>query len=182
MKMLVVAPMSFLSVLALLFWASAGTARAAEKNKCGCYKDGAGTCFCDKKAKCGCPGDCEPKGCEQAREKQIQKEIDAETKKAAEADRKHTTVSTKGAGSAKGSGSAKGAGSAKKSGDDGADEESGSAKESSRSGGAEPAAARKLTPAQAKQLVKLLDAYFAENPDARTRNVEEVRNQLSQSR
>ena len=177
MKNLVAAPVLFIPVFALLSWAGVETARAADKNKCGCYKDGAGTCFCDKKAKCGCPGDCEPKGCEQAREKQIQKEIEAETKKAAEADRKHATVSTKSSG-----GSSKGAATEKKSGDDGADEGSRSAKDSSKSGGAEPAAGRKLTPAQAKQLVKLLDAYFAENPDARTRNVEEVRNQLSQSR
>jgi len=60
----------------------AGHSAAADRNKCGCYKDGAGTCFCDKKAKCGCPGDCEPKGCEEARNKELQKEIDAETKKA----------------------------------------------------------------------------------------------------
>ena len=55
---------------------------APARNECGCYKDGA-TCFCDKKAKCGCPGDCEPKGCEAQRDKELQKEIDAETKKAA---------------------------------------------------------------------------------------------------
>jgi hypothetical protein len=59
------------------------SAAAADRNKCGCYKDGGGTCFCDKKAKCGCPGDCEPKGCEAQRDKELQKEIDAETKKAA---------------------------------------------------------------------------------------------------
>ena len=60
----------------------AGHSVAADRNKCGCYKDGA-TCYCDKKAKCGCPGDCEPKGCEAQRDKELQKEIDAETKKAA---------------------------------------------------------------------------------------------------
>jgi hypothetical protein len=60
----------------------AGHSAAADRNKCGCYKDGAGTCFCDKKAKCGCPGDCEPKGCEEARNKELEKEIQAETKKA----------------------------------------------------------------------------------------------------
>jgi hypothetical protein len=72
-------------VLGLVLLASfAGrSAVAADRNKCGCYKDGAGTCFCDKKAKCGCPGDCEPKGCEAQRDKELQKEIDAETKKAA---------------------------------------------------------------------------------------------------
>ncbi len=58
------------------------TASAEPRNKCGCYSDGAGTCYCDKKAKCGCPGECEPKGCEEQRNKELQKEIEAETKKA----------------------------------------------------------------------------------------------------
>jgi pyruvate/2-oxoglutarate dehydrogenase complex dihydrolipoamide acyltransferase (E2) component len=71
----------------VLVVALAGAAQAAPAhNKCGCYKDTAGTCFCDKKAKCGCPGDCEPKGCEEQRDKDLQKEIDAETKKAAASD------------------------------------------------------------------------------------------------
>jgi hypothetical protein len=156
-------------LLALLICAGAGRAAAAEKNKCGCYKDGAGTCFCDKKAKCGCPGDCEPKGCNEAREKQIQKEIEAETKKAAEAGRKGHATNAKATEEKEAS--------------------SKSSQEVTRAAAKttaepEPAAAKgkKLTPAQVKQLVKLLDAYFAENPDARGRNVEEVRNELSQSR
>ena len=74
-------------VLALVLGMAGGNAVAAEKNKCGCYRDSGGTCYCDKKAKCGCEGDCEPKHCEAAREKQIQKEIDAETKRAADRDR-----------------------------------------------------------------------------------------------
>jgi hypothetical protein len=179
MKKLVL-PSLMALLMALLVSTGAGPARAADKNKCGCYKDGSGTCFCDKKAKCGCPGDCEPKGCEAAREKQIQKEIEAETKKAAEADRKHTVMA---GGSKSSSGSTKASASGKKSSDDGAGEDPKSGKESTKAGsGAESAGARKLSPAQAKQLVKLLDIYFVENPDARTRNIEEVRNQLSQSR
>ena len=67
------------SVLVVSLAGAVGAAPA--RNNCGCYKDGA-TCFCDKKAKCGCPGDCEPKGCEERRDKELQKEIDAETKKA----------------------------------------------------------------------------------------------------
>jgi hypothetical protein len=59
-------------------------APAHEVNACGCYKDTAGACFCGKKGKCACPGDCEPKGCEAKREK----EVAAETKKAAAADKK----------------------------------------------------------------------------------------------
>jgi hypothetical protein len=59
-----------------------------EVNACGCYKDGAGACFCGKKGKCACPGDCEPKGCEAKRNKEIEQQVAAETKKAAEADKK----------------------------------------------------------------------------------------------
>src|SRR5450432_3628218 len=73
------------SVLVISLAGAVGAAPA--RNNCGCYKDGA-TCFCDKKAKCGCPGDCEPKGCEEQRDKELQKEIDAETKKAAASDHK----------------------------------------------------------------------------------------------
>jgi hypothetical protein len=137
------------SLLALVICGGAGSVAAADKNKCGCYKDDAGGCFCDKKAKCGCPGDCEPKGCDQARQKEMQKEIDAETKKAAQADRKHASSESKAA----------------------------PATESTST-----SSARKLTPAQAKELVKLLDLYFAGNPDARTRSAEDVRKDLSPSR
>jgi hypothetical protein len=58
-------------------------ARAADKklNACGCYGE-ANNCICTRKAKCGCPGECEPKGCEESRQKKLQKEIDEETKKA----------------------------------------------------------------------------------------------------
>jgi hypothetical protein len=154
MKSLVWAPL-----LALVIWVGAGNANAADKNKCGCYKDGSGVCFCDKKAKCGCPGDCEPKGCDAAREKQIQKEIEAETKKAAEADRKHKAtaasetkmVSTR---------------TAKNDGDNG------------DNGKAAPAG-QKLSPAQTKQLAKLLDSYLKAHPGERSKNVEELRNELT---
>ena len=61
---------------------------AADANKCGCYADTAGTCYCNKNAKCGCPGECEPKHCEAQRQKQFDREIQAETRKAAAAGRK----------------------------------------------------------------------------------------------
>jgi hypothetical protein len=64
-----------------------------EVNACGCYKDASGACFCGKKGKCSCPGDCEPKGCDEKRQKAIQKEIAAETKKAADADKKQRAAS-----------------------------------------------------------------------------------------
>jgi hypothetical protein len=73
--------------------APAADAPKHEVNACGCYKDTAGACFCGKKGKCACPGDCEPKGCEEKRNKEIQKEVDAETKKAHEADKKQRSSS-----------------------------------------------------------------------------------------
>jgi len=86
---------SFVASFAGVAWAKgkAGTTAAAagpkrDVNACGCYKDTAGACFCGKKGKCACPGDCEPKGCEEKRNKEIQKEVAAETKKAHEADKR----------------------------------------------------------------------------------------------
>jgi hypothetical protein len=90
------------SVVLFGIFGSAGDSLAAAKKKkatsapvasktvnaCGCYKDANGSCFCGRKGKCMCPGECEPKGCEEKRAKDIQKEIAAEEKKAAEADKK----------------------------------------------------------------------------------------------
>jgi hypothetical protein len=62
-------------------WADADN----KPNACGCYRDSSGACFCGKgsKGKCACPGECEPKGCEEKRAKELDKQIAAETKKAA---------------------------------------------------------------------------------------------------
>jgi hypothetical protein len=153
-----------LFVLALgLSWGG-GPAFAAA-NKCGCtLNESNNTCSCSRSAKCGCPGECEPKGCEAKREAQRKKEIDAETKKAAEADRKHKaatatetkTVSTRSGKSESGNG------------DNGKTEAS-----------APPASGKKLSPAQTKQLGTLLDGYLKSHPDARSKNVEELRNELT---
>ena len=151
MKALGMAP----PVLALVLMLGGGSAAAAP-NKCGCTRNESNnTCSCSKGAKCGCPGDCEPKGCEEKREAQMKKEIDAETKKAAEADRKHKASG--------GGGELKPA----------------SAKESNGDNGPKAAAAPKLNAAQTKQLAKLLDSYLKANPDARSKNAEELRNELS---
>ena len=135
------------SVLVVSLAGAVGAAPA--RNNCGCYKDGA-TCYCDKKAKCGCPGDCEPKGCEEQRDKALQKEIDAETKKA----------------SASGHKSAGGADESQKAKKD----ESAAPKVSS---------GHKMTAAQSKQLAKLLDAYLGDHPEARGKSIEDVRNDVS---
>ena len=124
---------------------------APERNSCGCYKDGA-TCFCDKKAKCGCPGDCEPKGCEEQRDKELQKEIDAETKKAAASGHKTSASDEESPRSKK--------------------EENAAAKASSGGG-------HKMTAAQSKQLAKLLDLYLSDHPDARGKSIEDLRSDVS---
>ena len=142
-------------VLALVLLLGGGAATAAP-NKCGCTRNESNnSCSCSKSAKCGCPGDCEPKGCEEKREAQMKKEIDAETKKAAEADKKHkasTASETK---------------TVSKVDNDNGD-----------NGKPEPAAP-KMSPAQTKQLAKLLDSYLKAHPDARSKNAEELRNELS---
>jgi hypothetical protein len=137
-----------LALAALFSLALGGAASAATPNSCGCYKDTAGTCFCAKKAKCGCPGDCEPKGCEEQRDKQLQKEIEAETKKAQASQSKRSEDD-----------------------DDGSKAEREPAK-------AATAARGKLSAAQAKQLAKLIDLYLADHPDARGKSVEDVRSEI----
>ena len=68
---------------------TAAEAAAPALNACGCYRDAAGSCFCGKKGgKCACPGECEPRGCEEKRAKELQKEVDAEAKHAREAEKK----------------------------------------------------------------------------------------------
>ena len=135
------------SVLVICLAGAVGA--APERNNCGCYKDGA-TCFCDKKAKCGCPGDCEPKGCEAQRDKELQKEIDAETKKAAASG--HKTPAS--------------------------DEESPKSRKE-ESAAAKASAGHKMSAAQSKQLAKLLDLYLSEHPDARGKSIEDLRSDVS---
>lgn len=54
-------------------------------NACGCYHDAKGGCACtDKKGKCECPGECEPVGCDEKRDKEMQREMAAEIKRAQE--------------------------------------------------------------------------------------------------
>jgi hypothetical protein len=58
-------------------------------NACGCYRQDNGTCACtDKKGKCECPGECEPVGCDAKREKQLEREMADEVKRAQDDERK----------------------------------------------------------------------------------------------
>jgi len=73
--------------------AAAPPAAGKKVNACGCYADASNNCFCGRKGKCDCPGECEPKGCDEKRAKQMEKEVAAETKKAAQADKKQKAKS-----------------------------------------------------------------------------------------
>jgi hypothetical protein len=58
-------------------------------NACGCYRTESGSCVCtDKKGKCECPGECEPVGCGEKRDKEIEREMAAEIKRAQDDEKK----------------------------------------------------------------------------------------------
>jgi hypothetical protein len=151
-----------LHVLALVAAAALARPRAVAAadpdetpNACGCYKTGAGNCYCDRKAKCGCPGECEPKGCEEKRAKQLEKEIREETRKAEQHGRVKESSEDDEAPPARAGAGAK-------------------AKE-------ETAARPKLTAAQRKELGRLIDAYLVEHPEAGRKTLDETRQELGQS-
>ena len=57
-------------------------------NACGCYNTG-NSCVCtNRNARCDCPEDCEPVGCEQRRQKEMDREIAVETKRAQDDEKK----------------------------------------------------------------------------------------------
>ncbi len=149
---------------------SAKAAADGAVNACGCGRDTTGSCFCQKAARCGCPGECEPKGCEDKRVKQLEKEIEAETKRAADEDRKRNAPRPM----------------VQPADSDDADQEAPKTKTTARADVAPPSAARasrssdakKMTASQKKKLALLLEAYLAENPDRRSRTVAQVRDDL----
>lgn len=142
-------------VLVMVGLGPVGPALGQQRNNCGCYRGETGTCYCDRKAACGCPGDCEPKGCEEARDRALQREIEAETRKAQQPPAMRSTPGDDGAGVKR-------------------------ARTPPEPARAMPEA-RKLTPGQTKQLAKLLDAYLSARPEARSKTVEDVRKQLDVS-
>jgi hypothetical protein len=61
-------------------------------NACGCYRNGE-ACMCtNKNARCECPGDCEPVGCDEKRQKEMDREVAAEVKRAEEEDKKRAAA------------------------------------------------------------------------------------------
>jgi hypothetical protein len=131
--------------------AGAPIARAAKHpvNACGCYGEG-NNCTCQRKAKCGCPGECEPKGCEEARQKQLQKEIEAETKKAKEAEAAQNKAM----------------------------EEAQGGTHAEQEKAPEKPAVKPMTPAAKRHFLKLLEAYLAEHPEAKNKMLWELRADL----
>jgi hypothetical protein len=151
MKKLIATLLLSASILLPSTFAQVARAEKRPLNACGCSGEG-DSCICERKAKCGCPGECEPKGCEAERQKQLQKEIDAEVKRAKEDEKARSKPKEE----------------AK------ADDDSGS---DSDKGGKKPTV-RLLTSSQKKQFLKLLEAYLAEHPEAATKMLSEVRSEL----
>jgi hypothetical protein len=147
MKKLVSALVFSASLVLPVTFAQVARAEKHPTNACGCYGE-VDSCICEKKAKCGCPGECEPKGCEVERQKQLQKEIDAETKRAKEDEQAQAKAKE-----------------AKAEGDD-ADKD------------AKKPAVRPMNPKEKKQFLKLLETYLAEHPEAANKMLSEVRAEL----
>jgi hypothetical protein len=142
----------------VLLLGAGSSARADELNACGCSQSPSGECFCTKQAKCGCPGMCEPVGCAAKREKEFNRELEAETRRAAagaapsrtrEPEAKRAAVTERA--------------------------------EAPAERPATPKKAAPLTAAQEKTLRRLLDAYLETHPEAQGRSLGEVRASLSAS-
>jgi hypothetical protein len=132
------------------------TAAAADDglNACGCRQGGSGVCYCEKKSHCGCPGECEPKGCEEKRAKQLEKEVQEETRKAEEAQRRQRARQE-------------------------TEEEAPTPRRVEREPPApKPPKIVKMTPAQKHDLARLIKAYLAEHPDQGARPIGEVENEV----
>jgi hypothetical protein len=76
------------ALLGLVFLTGGGPARTTSSqpedphaNACGCYRDGHNACVCYRKNRCGCPGECEPIGCEEKRQKALQQRMEEELDK-----------------------------------------------------------------------------------------------------
>jgi len=146
-------------VAALLSHATPAQA-ASGLNACGCREGAPGQCICEKKSHCGCPGECEPRGCEEKRAKQLEKEIQVETRKAEEAQRRQHVRQEKP--------------------DDSSPRDSQPA-DQGRSERAAPAPkVVKMTPAQKRDLAKLIGAYLAEHPEQGGKAVEQVQAEMRQ--
>ena len=89
-RLQVLRPWMLTGLVACMMGGWSVTARGEEPktNVCGCYQNTAGECICTRKGKCDCPGECEPKGCDEKRQKALEKEVKEETRKAEAAEKK----------------------------------------------------------------------------------------------
>lgn len=129
---------------------------------CGCRQGSSGACYCEKKSHCGCPGECEPKGCEEKRSRQLEKEVQEETRKAEESARRQRARQE-------------------------TEDEAPPPRRVERAAEREPAAPPKvkvvrMTPAQKHDLARLIKAYLAEHPDQGARPIGEVENEVGGGR
>jgi hypothetical protein len=71
--------------LALLVGSPGPSAQARPEgprtNRCGCFEESPGVCKCLRRSRCGCPGECEPLGCEEKRQKDLARRMEQELKK-----------------------------------------------------------------------------------------------------
>ena len=138
-------------------------------NACGCRQGSTpGVCYCEKKSRCGCPGECEPTGCEERRVKQMEKEIQAETRKAEDAARRQRPRDERE--------------SSRGDEDDGRGRND-SAREDQKRPSPPPAPRKlkiiKMTPAQKRDLAKLIGTYLVEHPEQGGKSIEQVRDEVS---
>lgn len=157
LRELVVGPATALVFLAALVGCPhPAAADEGAPNACGCHQTAVGLCVCERKSKCGCPGECEPKGCEERRAKQLEKEIQAETKKAEEGDRKRQEANAQ-------------------------ERTSSDVPEPEKPAVRVPKVTRgkKMTAAQKKELSRLLELYVGENPDRRNWTIEQIDDDLT---
>ena len=157
--------LTLLTTVGLLARTSAAETDETKPNTCGCYRTPGGVCYCDRKAKCGCPGECEPKGCEEKRAKELENQIREETRKAEQASR--AKERPEGDDDAKAA-PAPSAPAAK------AERE-----KSEKPEKPEKHAKPKLSATQRKELARLIDAYLADHPDAGGKTLTEARHELS---
>ena len=150
--------MTGIALGALVYGRAPGTAAADEqRDACGCYADSAGNCYCDLGAKCGCPGLCEPRGCADERQRQLEKEIDAETRRAQQAERAAEDVTREDAAP------------------------SPAAAPAAKSPPPRPPShARKLSSRQQRDLARLLELYVAQDPERHAMSTDDVLKNLGQ--
>ena len=163
---------AFLAAAIVFVSGFSAIARADEHktNACGCYQKSDGSCVCGRGSKCGCPEECEPKGCEEKRAKQLEKEIQVETKKAEDAQRRQRVRQDD-------SDDAPTHGGRSSSDQERGGDRSGPAKSAPV---VKPVKIVKMTPAQKRDLAKLIAAYLAEHPDQGGRAIDQVQSEMRQ--